>query len=371
MPVISPARKASMLSTMRFALICCLCLVVAGCSEDAAQVPPTNSSPTSGATMSATEPDWANLTDAQWKQRLTPEQYDVLRRHGTEPAFCGGYSTFKANGVGDYMCTGCGLKLFTSDTAFDSGTGWPSFFQPVPGAVASSEDNSYGMKRIEVHCARCGGHLGHQFDDGPAPTGQRYCINAVSLVFAARSASNKLQTATFGAGCFWGVEAVLRAVPGVVDAQVGYMGGKTKNPTYRDVCTDETGHAEVCQVQFDPAKVSYVKLLTVFFENHDPTTLDRQGPDAGTQYRSVVFTQDEQQRKLALAYIAAIDASHRLPRPVVTTVESAPTFWKAEDYHQNYAAKNGHAACHLPHGRKFGDLEAGIQSAAQSAAATK
>ncbi|MEK7415948.1 MAG: bifunctional methionine sulfoxide reductase B/A protein [Planctomycetota bacterium] len=321
--------------------------------------------------MPVSEPDWAKLTDAQWKQRLTPEQYDVLRRHGTEPAFCGGYSTFKANGIGDYACTGCGLKLFTSDTAFDSGTGWPSFFKPVPGAVASSEDNAYGMKRIEVHCARCSGHLGHQFDDGPAPTGQRYCINAVSLVFQARAAKSTTQTATFAAGCFWGVEAVLRAVPGVVDAQVGYMGGKTKNPTYRDVCTDETGHAEVCQVTFDPTKVSYVKLLTVFFENHDPTTMDRQGPDVGNQYRSAVFTHDDHQRKLALAYITAINASHRLPRPVVTVVESAPTFWKAEDYHQNYAAKNGHGACHLPHGRKFGDLESGIQSAAQTAAATK
>lgn len=315
--------------------------------------------------MSAAEPDWANLTDAQWKQRLTAEQYNVLRRHGTEPAFCGGYSTFKANGAGTYACSGCKLELFTSDTAFDSGTGWPSFFRPVVGAVATSEDRAHGMIRVEVHCARCGGHLGHQFDDGPAPTGQRYCINAVSLMFRARSATSEPQTATFAAGCFWGVEAILRATPGVIDAQVGYMGGTTEKPTYREVCNDTTGHAEVCQVRFDPAKVSFVSLLTVFFENHDPTTVDRQGPDVGSQYRSAVFTHDDMQARAVRAYIAAVDASHRLPRPIVTSVVPAGTFWKAEAYHQNYAATHGHGACHLPHGRKFADLEAHIQGAAQ------
>ncbi len=163
-------------------------------------------------------------------------------------------------------------------------------------------------------------------------------------------------TATFGAGCFWGVEAVLHATPGVLDTQVGYAGGTTKNPTYHDVCGGDTGHVEVCQVTYDPSKISFGKLLVVFFENHDPTTLNRQGPDVGVQYRSVIYTQDDAQAAEAKALIKAIDASKRLPRPIVTTVEPAPTFWRAEEYHQRYAEKHGHGACHLPHGKKFGDL---------------
>ena len=129
------------------------------------------------------------LTDEQWKARLTSEQYDVLRRHGTEPAFCGGYTKIKHNGPGIYHCAGCGAPLFSADTKFESGTGWPSFFQPLPGRVASQVDSSYGMERTEVHCARCGGHLGHSFDDGPAPTGLRFCINAVALTFVPKPAA--------------------------------------------------------------------------------------------------------------------------------------------------------------------------------------
>jgi peptide-methionine (R)-S-oxide reductase len=127
------------------------------------------------------------LSDEQWKARLSDEQYNVLRRHGTEPPFCGGYTAIKHNGPGTYHCAGCGAPLFSADTKFESGTGWPSFFQPLPGRVDSQVDRSYGMERTEVHCARCGGHLGHSFDDGPAPTGMRFCINAVSLTFVAQS----------------------------------------------------------------------------------------------------------------------------------------------------------------------------------------
>lgn len=123
------------------------------------------------------------LSDAEWQRRLTPEQYRVLRRQGTEPAFCGGYSEQKAHGDGTYHCAGCDLPLFESSTKFESGTGWPSFFRPLPGRIGETEDRSHGMRRIEVHCARCGGHMGHVFPDGPKPTGLRYCINAVSLRF--------------------------------------------------------------------------------------------------------------------------------------------------------------------------------------------
>ncbi len=156
-----------------------------------------------------------------------------------------------------------------------------------------------------------------------------------------------MEKATFGAGCFWGVESFFREVPGVTEAVCGYAGGCMKNPTYAQVCSDETGHAEVVEVTYDPEKVSYAKLVDVFFANHNPTTLNRQGPDEGTQYRSVIFTHTDEQEKIAREKKAALAASGKFKQPIVTTVEPVPAFWRAEDYHQRYFEKNGLPSCHV------------------------
>ena len=155
-----------------------------------------------------------------------------------------------------------------------------------------------------------------------------------------------LKSAMFGAGCFWGVEETFRTLPGVKETAVGYAGGKTKDPTYKEVCTDKTGHAEVVHIEFDPAKTSYQKLLDVFFSSHNPMTLNRQGPDVGTQYRSVIFYYSPEQKKLAEATIARLTKEKRFPRPIVTALEPAPPFYMAEDYHQKYLMKRGKNACH-------------------------
>jgi peptide-methionine (S)-S-oxide reductase len=154
-----------------------------------------------------------------------------------------------------------------------------------------------------------------------------------------------LQKATFGAGCFWGVEAAFRQIPGVVDAAVGYEGGTLQNPTYQDVCSDETGHAEVVEVTYDPARVSYDRLLDVFWENHDPTQMNRQGPDVGSQYRSAIFFHTPEQRETATASKERLEKSGRYRRPIATEITPASTFWRAEDYHQRYLEKRGLATC--------------------------
>ena len=153
--------------------------------------------------------------------------------------------------------------------------------------------------------------------------------------------------ATFGAGCFWGVELRFQQEPGVLETAVGYEGGKTDKPSYKDVCTDATGHAEVVEIEFDPARISYQRLVELFFELHDPTQLNRQGPDWGTQYRSVIFVHDDAQEVVALQTIARLTAEKKFPKPIVTQVVPAETFWRAEEYHQKYLEKRGAASCHI------------------------
>ncbi|MBK8674322.1 MAG: bifunctional methionine sulfoxide reductase B/A protein [Bacteroidetes bacterium] len=283
-------------------------------------------------------------TDSFWKAKLSDEQYYILREKGTERPYTGKLLMNKEKGV--YKCAACGNELFTSDMKFDSHCGWPSFDREIAGGKIKTEtDFSAGMKRTEIMCAKCGGHLGHIFDDGPTETGQRYCVNSVSLEFLsedelATETNTGNDTIILGGGCFWCVEAIYQNLEGVISVSSGYAGGTVKNPTYKAVCSGTTGHAEVIEIVFDKAKTSLDEIFKVFFVVHDPTTLNRQGADAGTQYRSTIMYRNENQRTIAKSLIDQLEKEKVYDNPIVTTLEPLSVYYKAEDYHQDYFNNN-------------------------------
>jgi peptide methionine sulfoxide reductase msrA/msrB len=271
--------------------------------------------------------------------KLTPEEKHILKDKGTEAPFTGEYNEHFEAGI--FICRACDNPLYESNTKFNSGCGWPSFDDEIEGAITHYEDLSGGQIRTEICCKKCDGHLGHIFvGEQITAKDTRHCVNSLSIRFKAYS---KLQRATFGAGCFWSVEKLFKATDGVYLSSVGYMGGDTDIPTYKEVCTGTTNHAEVVDLYFNAEKVSYITLLNLFWANHNPTTLNKQGFDNGTQYRSIVFYHNEQQKNEVEQSIA--EQHKNWENEIVTQVISASTFCRAEEYHQNYLNKNNLGSC--------------------------
>ena len=321
-------------------------------------------------------------------KQLTPEEQRVIVRKGTERPFTGKYYQHFEKGV--YTCRRCGTELFESSSKFRSECGWPSFDDQIPGRVKWQRDAD-GM-RTEILCATCGAHLGHVFlGEHLTAKNTRYCVNSISMDFIpAEKRVQKTEDAVgagprarpdeagqprgvaptnppsaimsspaptgdpnpksseraiFASGCFWGTEYYLQRAPGVISTTVGYTGGHVEHPTYKQVSTGRTGHAESVEVIYDPSKISYEQLAKLFFETHDFTQLNRQGPDIGPQYRSAIFYLNDEQKQIAERLVRQL---RQMRYPVKTQIVPAGKFWVAEDYHQDYYQHNGQTPyCHI------------------------
>jgi peptide methionine sulfoxide reductase msrA/msrB len=273
---------------------------------------------------------------------LTPDILHILEDKGTEAPFSYGYDTDATQGT--YLCRGCGQALFRADSHFSSGCGWPSFDDEISNTVKRVSDAD--GRRTEILCANCNGHLGHVFG-GEQFTAKntRHCVNSLAIEFVENTTVLKTEETILAAGCFWGVEYFLQKLPGVLKTEVGYIGGIVDNPTYEQVCTKKTGHLEAIRVVFDPTVLTYENLLKYFFEIHDPSQDDGQGPDLGSQYLSAIFYFDKQQKSIAEQVINELKESGY---SVVTSLYEVSSFWPAEGYHQDHYAKTGKAPyCHI------------------------
>ena len=276
-------------------------------------------------------------------KNLTLSEKHVIIDKGTERAFSGKYVHTKEEGV--YSCKVCDTPLYKSDDKFDSRCGWPSFDDAIAGAIKRQTDAD--GKRTEILCANCGAHLGHVFKgEGFTPKNVRHCVNSISLNFNTKKAKedSTLSRAYFAGGCFWGVEYYLEKLKGVKEVTSGFMGGNVKNPSYTQVIRTNTGHLETVEVLYDPKKISYETLVKTFFEIHDPTQVDGQGPDIGSQYLSAIFTHTKEERDSVNRLITLLENKGL---KIATKVLDQVVFYKAESYHQDYYDRKGSTPyCH-------------------------
>lgn len=312
----------------------------------------------SAAREQETKMTYEKPSEAELRKKLTAEQFSVVCNAATEPPFHNAFWNHHAAGI--YVDIVSGEPLFSSTDKFDSGTGWPSFTKPIdPGNIVEKQDREFAVVRTEVRSKHGDSHLGHVFEDGPKDKGGlRFCINSASLRFVPADkleaegygrflplfAGAKTETVELAGGCFWGMQHILRKIPGVLRTDVGYAGGQVVNATYRN----HEGHAEAVRVEYDPRKLSFEQLLRWYFRMHDPTTKDRQGNDQGSSYRSAIFYHTAAQKKTAEAFIARLNKKGKWGAPIVTEVQKAGQYWKAEEDHQDYLEKrpNGYT-CHF------------------------